>query len=47
MELHKAPKLFSAQAGFRVTVDVGTPTGDTGAYYKTDEQPALKNSVLD
>lgn len=47
LELHKAPKLFSAQAGFRVTVDVGTPTGDTGAYYKTDEQPALKNSVLE
>ena len=47
LELHKAPKLFSAQAGFRVTVDVGTPTGDTGAYYKNDEQHAMKNSVLE
>jgi hypothetical protein len=47
LELHKAPKLFSSQAGFRITIDAGTPTGETGAYYNLDEKPAMKNSVLE
>lgn len=47
LELHKAPKLFSAQAGFKITIDVGSPTGETGAYYNSNEQAGMKNSILE
>ena len=47
LELQKAPKLFSAQSGVKFTIDSGTPTGNTGEFYKADEDNGLSNSTLE
>lgn len=47
LELHKAPKMLSAQCGLKISIDTGTPTGDTGAFYSAEDSPGLKNSKLE
>lgn len=47
LELHKAPKFFSAQCGVKVTVDAGTPTGEIGPFYEDDENKPMSGSILE
>lgn len=46
LELHKMPKRFSSQCGVKFTLDVGTPTGQTGAFYNADGTNGLTGTVL-
>lgn len=47
LELHKAPKLFSAQCGMKITFNPGTPTGETGAFYDTKQKSGMEGSKLE
>ena len=46
LELQKSPKMFSAQCGIKLIIDVGTPTGETGEFYKADSKNGLFGSSL-
>jgi hypothetical protein len=47
LELHKAPKLFSAQCGLKITYNPGSPTGNTGEFYNTKKKSGLEGAKLE
>ena len=47
LELHKTPKDEYAQCGIKITINTGFPTGEKGAFYKTDEPNGLKGTNIE
>ena len=47
LELHKAPKDVFAQAGIKISVDPGAPTGERGAWYQTKEPAGMQGSTIE
>ncbi len=47
LELQKASKDVFSQAGLKITIDTGIPTGDTAPIYQTKEPSGLKGASIE